>query len=154
MEAETKGTTVKCLVCEKTAEPQKMFMCRSCRKSPFCFEHLDGEYRICSGCAAEKRITLYHDLLVQERSVRGFLRFTQFIVVLAVFFFSFDRFFHEYIPDFVKGSVFFEYVFYWGGAAVAAMGLCYVIIVSQKQRMRDVDDKIQSHRAHSRYLFR
>jgi ribosomal protein L37E len=146
--------TAKCLICEKPIEGQKTFTCRRCSKSPFCLDHLDREYKMCSGCGAEERIRVYGYLVSQERSLRGFLRFSQFVFVLAVLFFAFNRFFDEHIPDFLKGSVFFEYALYLGGAAAGGMAFCYLLILSQKQKMKEVQDKIQSHKTDSRYMFR
>jgi ribosomal protein L37E len=154
MQPQMKGTPVKCLICDKSLESRKTFTCRKCGKSPFCFEHLDREYKACSGCAAEERMRVYRNLVSQERSLRGFLRFTQFIFILAVLFFAVDRFFNEQIPEFLKGSVFFAYVFFWGGAALFGMVLCYALILSQKQKMKEVQLKIQSHKMDSRYMFR
>jgi hypothetical protein len=90
----------------------------------------------------------------QGKSLRGFLRFAQFVFVLAALFFVFDRFFGEYIPEFLQGSIFFEYVFFWGGAAVVAMVLCYLITISQEHKIKEIGDKIQSHKTDSRYMFR
>lgn len=154
MQPEIKGSVVTCHLCEKSLERQRSFVCKRCKKSPFCLEHMDSEYKICSGCAAEERIRLYNDIRRQEKSVKGFLRFTQFVFILAAMFFAFDRLVNEHIPEFLKGSIFFEYAFYFGGAAVAGMALCYVIILSQKQKMKEVENKIQSHKGDSRYMFR
>jgi hypothetical protein len=154
MQPQTVGSVLRCLLCEKPVENQRFFTCRRCKKSPFCLEHLDQEYKVCTGCAAEERVRLYRDIVRQERSVKGFLRFTQFVFMLAAMFFAFDRLANEYVPVFLKESFFFEYVFYWGGAAVVGMALCYLIIFSQKQKIREVEDKIQSHKVDARYLFR
>jgi hypothetical protein len=40
-------TLVKCLICDKSLENGGTFTCKRCRKSPFCLEHLDPEYKIC-----------------------------------------------------------------------------------------------------------
>lgn len=144
---------VKCYLCEKSVEGQRTFACRRCRKSPLCPEHLDSEYKVCSGCAAEERIRLYNNLLNQERSVKGFLRFTQFIFILSALFFAGDRLFSAYMPEFLKENI-VEYVYYWGGTAVVGMAFCSMVILSQKQKIKAVQDKIQSHTLHSRYMFR
>ena len=156
VQPESKVTTVKCIICEKSLESQKTFTCRRCKKSPLCFEHLDREYRVCSGCAAEERIRTYRDLVGQERSLRGFLRFTQFVFVLAVLLFALDRFFYEYIPESLKSSIFFEadLYLYFGVVALVGMVICYVFIFSQKQKMKEVRDKIDVHKADSKYMFR
>lgn len=147
---------VTCLICEKPLESQKAFTCRRCRKSPFCFEHLDREYKVCLGCAAEERMRGYRALVGQERSLKVFFRFTQFVVVLALFMFAFDRFFSDQIPESLKSNIFLEYdlYLYFGGAALAGMVFCYVLILSQKQKMKEVQDKIDGHKTDSKYMFR
>lgn len=146
------GTDVpKCEICGKIAEASRSFACRRCRKSPLCLDHLDSEYRVCSGCAAEERISLYNNLLRQGRSVRGFLRLTEFLFVLAVMFFVAKEFFWEQLPEFIKGNVVFDYVFLWGGAAIAGMVLGFIVIRSQKGRLKEVGDKIEDHKARSRF---
>jgi ribosomal protein L37E len=154
MQQEIKGTLVQCRLCETTVESQKTFACRRCGVSPFCLDHLDRELKVCSGCAAEERIRRYGDMVRQGKNVRGFLRFTQFVFMLAAMFFVSDSLFHEHLPEFLKESIFLEYVLYWGGAAVAGMVFCYIIVVSQKQKMIEVEDKIHSHKDRSRYRFR
>jgi len=154
MGPEQESARVKCLICEKPLESQKSFACKRCKKKPVCFEHLDREYKVCLGCAAEERMRVYRDLLGQERSLKGFFRFTQFVLFLSILFFAADRFYHEYVPEFLRGSIFFEYVYYLGGTAMTGMVLCSVLILSQKQKMKEVQDKIQSHKTDSRYMFR
>lgn len=148
------GRTVQCLICEKFTEKEQTFICRKCRKSPLCFEHLDNEYRSCSGCAAEERMKLHKNLMREEVSVRSFLRLTQFIFILIAIFFVIRRLFYEHVPDFLKVNIFFEYLFLWGGVALSGMALCYIMLLSQRQKIKEVEDKIQSHKVYSQYIHR
>lgn len=148
------GKTVKCIICEKLTESQKTFTCRRCKKSPFCFEHMDSEYRVCSGCAAEERMKLYDSLTRQEGSIKGFLRLMQFILVITVIFFGAKKFFYELVPEFLKVNILVEHLFLWGGMALGGMLLCYVLILSQRQKIREIEEKIQDHKTYSRYLHR
>lgn len=149
-----KDRTVKCLICDRLAESGKTFTCRKCRKSPFCFEHLDPEYKICSGCAVEERIRLSNSLLRQEKGVRGFLRLSQFILLMAIIFLAAAKLFHEHVPEFIRENIFFEYVYVWGAAAAVGIILCYIVIASQKQKIKEIEGKIRDHKAYSRYTFR
>ncbi len=155
-QTDPKFAVVKCLICEKSIESQNTFTCKRCRKASLCFDHLDREFRLCSGCAAEERIRVYNNLIGQERSLRGFLRFTQFVFVLALLLFALDRFFYEYAPDFLKTNVFFErdLYLYFGAAAAVGMAFCYALIIPQKQKMKEIKEKIQRHKTDSRYMFR
>jgi len=148
------GNAVTCIICGKQAEGQKTFACKRCKKRPLCFEHMDREYKVCSGCAAEERLTLYHNLTTQEKNVKSFLRLMQFILTLVVIFYGVKRFLYGLVPDFLKVNVFFDYLVLWGVISVAGLALCYSILISQRQKIREIEDKIQDHKASSRYVHR
>jgi len=143
--------TVICIGCDKPVEREKTFICRRCKRSPFCFTHLDREFKICSGCAFEKRVGLYNDLLKQEKSLRGFLRLMQFIFLLSAILFSGTRLFVERVPDLVRDNIFFSYVYVWGALAVVGMGFCYVLLFSQKQKASALNVKIHETTAEKRF---
>lgn len=149
---ETKA--VSCVICGKKAENQKTFACKRCRKAPLCFEHLDREYKVCSACAAEERLTLYYNLTTQKRNVKSFLRLMQFIFTLVIIFYGVKRFFYELVPEPLKVNVFFDYLFLWGGISLAGMALSYILLISQGQKIRAIEDKIQDHKAYTKYLRR
>lgn len=98
----------------------------------------------------------YRALVGQERSLKGFFRFTQFVVVLALLLFVFDRFFSDQMPESLKSNIFLEYdlCLYFGGVALAGMVFCYVLILSQKKKMKEVKDKIDGHKTDLKYMFR
>jgi hypothetical protein len=112
---------------------------------------MDREYKVCSACAAEERLTLYHNLTTQKRNVKSFLRLMQFILMLVIIFYGVKRFLYELVPDFLKVNVFFDYLFLWGGISLAGLALCYIMLISQRQKLREIEDKIQDHKASSRY---
>jgi len=115
---------------------------------------MDREYRVCSGCAAEERLTLYHNLTTQKRNVKSFLRLMQFILTLVVIFYGIKRFFYELVPDPLKVNVFFDYLFLWGGISLTGVALCYIILISQRQKIREIEDKLQNHKASTKYFRR
>ncbi|HXX80802.1 MAG TPA: hypothetical protein VEI46_04585, partial [Thermodesulfovibrionales bacterium] len=124
------------------------------KRTPLCFEHMDREYKVCSACAAEERLTLYHTLVTQRGNVKSFLRLMQFILSLVVIFYVVKRFLYGLVPDFLKVNVFFDYLVLWGVISVAGLALCYSILISQRQKIREIEDKIQDHKASSRYVHR
>jgi hypothetical protein len=148
---ETRETAVICIGCDKPVEKARTFMCRSCKRSPFCFTHLDEEFKTCSGCAFEKRVGLYNDLLKQEKSLRGFLRLVQFIFIMSAILFSASRLFAEHIPDYVKENIFFANVYLWGGLALLGMMVCRVLLFLQKQKAAALNEKIHATTAEKRF---
>jgi hypothetical protein len=143
-----------CILCDKHIEGRKFFKCRKCKKSPFCLDHLDSELKLCPGCATEHRIKRFNDLTRQEKSVRAFLRLSQFIFMVSAIFFVVKRFLYDQLPDIVKINIFYKYLFVWGGLSIACTVLCYVVLSLQKQKVRQMEDKIQDHRVYSRYMHR
>jgi hypothetical protein len=51
-------------------------------------------------------------------------------------------------------NVFFDYLFLWGGISLAGMALSYILLISQGQKIRAIEDKIQDHKAYTKYLRR
>ena len=148
------GKAVTCVICGKQTESQKTFVCKRCKKAPLCFEHMHREYKVCSGCAAEERLTIYHNLTTQKRNVRSFLRLMQFILTLVIIFYGVKRFLYDLGPDFLKVNVFFDYRSIWGGISLAGTALCYILLLSQRQKFKEIEDKIQDHKTSSRYFHR
>ncbi len=145
---------VRCVLCEEHVEGRKFFTCRRCKKSPFCLNHLDQELKLCPGCATEQRIRRVRDLTRQEKSIRAFLMLSQFIFMVSAIFLVLKRFFDDQLPEILKMNIFYKYLFVWGGASIGGAIFCYVMLSMQKQKVRDVEDKIQDHRVYSRYMRR
>ena len=144
----------KCVLCEEYIEGRKSFTCRKCKKSPFCLDHLDPELKLCPGCATEQRIRRFNDLTRQEKSIRAFLRLSQFIFMVSAIFFVVKRFFYDQLPEILRMNIFYKYLFLWGGMSICGALFCYVMLSVQKQKVREVEDKIQDHRVYSRYMRR
>jgi hypothetical protein len=153
-QSDREGSTSVCILCGEKIERQKSFTCRKCRKTPFCLDHLDREYKLCPGCAAERRIKYYNDLLRQEKNIKAFLRLAQFVFMVSAVLFVAGRFFSDYVPEILKDNIFYNHLFVWGGMAIGAMFLCYILVASQKQKVRGIEEKIQDHRVDSRYMRR
>lgn len=147
-------TTVRCILCEQYKESRKTFTCRKCGKSPFCLEHLDEEYKTCSGCASEERIQILKRLAGQEKALAGFLKFSQFIFMVVASFFVTKRFLYGYLPDYLATHTLFEYTYLYilGAVAVTGVGFSYVMLQAQKSRVTELEGKLHSHRVYSRFM--
>lgn len=142
---------VACIICERFIEENKTFTCINCRRSSICLEHFDQEYKVCSGCATEKRLTLYNDLQRQEKSIKGFLRLTQFIFLLFAVLFACSKLIPDYIPEYIKGNIFFEYSFILAGISVIGIVLFFIFKSSHKSRLAELNEKIQDYRRFKKY---
>lgn len=117
-------------------------------------DHLDREFKVCGGCAAEMRIKHYNDLLRQEKNLKAFLGLAQFIFMVSALLFASGRFFNDYVPEILKENIFYRHLFVWGGLAAGGILLCYVVLYSQRQKVRELGEKIQGHKIDSRYSWR
>ncbi len=80
------------------------------------------------------------------------MRLMQFIVIFIAVFFAVKNFFYEYVPEFMKENVIFGSLYLWGGIAICGIALSALLLRSQKQKIKEIEDKIQSHKARSRYI--
>ena len=140
-----------CLACEQEIDKRGSFSCKQCRKSPFCMEHLDREFKVCPGCAAEKRIASYNSLVRQERNLTGFLRLSQFIFIVVAILFAAGRLFRNAIPSFIRDNIFFKYLFLWGGLAALGMACCCLFLPAQRRKIKEIDGSIREQRAYRKY---
>ncbi|HXX53521.1 MAG TPA: hypothetical protein VEI28_03015 [Thermodesulfovibrionales bacterium] len=143
--------TAVCRACEQEIGKRGSFTCKQCRKSPFCLEHLDREFKVCPGCAAEERIAFYSNLVRQERNLTAFLRFSQFIFIVVAILFAAGRFFRSSIPSYIRDNVFFEYLFLWGGLAALGMVCCILFLPGQRKKIREIDGSIRGPREYRKY---
>jgi ribosomal protein L34E len=148
-----KGAIVQCVICEEYTDAQYTFSCTQCKKSPLCNRHLERKYGICTWCAAEKEIQDFNSLMTQERSINAFLKLSQFVFLCISILFVAKRLFFDFIPAYLKDMVFFEFLFPFGGAAIAAMVFSYIVLVFQRKRLREIDARIKAQKTPSRYHF-
>ena len=82
------------------------------------------------------------------------MRLAQFIFMVSAVLFSTGRFLPDYVPEILKDNIFFKYLYVWGGLAIGGVLFCYIALHSQKQKVQEVEAKIQDHRVDSRYMRR
>jgi len=140
-----------CLACKRIIDHRGGFACKQCRKSPFCVSHLDGEFKVCPGCAAENRIKSYNNLLRQEKSLRGSLKLSEFIFIVVAILFASERLFPDFIPDFMRENIFFQYIFVWGALAVLGILICSLFLPAQRRKLQELDSSIREQRAYRKY---
>jgi hypothetical protein len=114
-------------MCGAYLEKTEGFICPKCRRGPLCKSHLATEKRICVGCLFGEKSKIFDNLKNQERSIKGFLRFVQFIFILAAIYFVSMKFGALELVDFLKISFLTETILYIVGA-LSILG--YVIFYS------------------------
>jgi len=141
---------VQCIVCERYTDSRLTFSCRQCRKSPLCLTHKERKYGVCTWCAAEKEMQIYNSLKTQERSIHAFMKLSQFIFILVSMLFIAKKFFFDIIPLYVKDTILLEYLFPFGGFSIAAIAFSYLVLFSQRKKLREIEAKIEVHKNLSR----
>jgi len=141
------GSTVQCRQCEKYVDADRTFACRGCRKSPICRDHLDRELKLCHACATEERMRQLTEMQSQLRSITGFLRLMQFIFLVVSAFFVVHRLFSDYFPLYLRANVIFQYLYIWGGCAIAGMTAFYFMRSSQQKKVDELESQIRKRSA-------
>lgn len=152
--AGTQKAASQCPLCEKYTEHVKTFTCKKCKKTNLCLEHMDPEHKTCSGCAMEGRVILQNNIERQINGIKGLLRLLQFIFIAAAILFSSKKLLYDHLPEFIKESIFLEYVVLWGVISICGMALCYIFILLQKQQLTGISDKVHNQKIQARYINR
>jgi len=79
----------------------------------------------------------------QVESIRHFLRLTQFIFVVFVILFLAVRFGLPDMVEFLRFSIITDNLPYLGGAAVLAYIVFFLILLSQKQQVKALQEKMR-----------
>ncbi len=93
---------------------------------------------------------IYNSLKTRERSIHAFMKLSQFIFILVSMLFIAKKFFFDIIPLYVKDTIFLEYLFPFGGFSIAAIAFSYLVLFSQRKKLREIEAKLQVHKNLSR----
>jgi hypothetical protein len=131
-----------CRACGSYLGKGEGFRCPRCRRTPLCRNHRVPGSRECAGCVMEAKTKELRDLKNQEKSIRNFLRLTQFLfLVFAILFISSKAGLVEML-DFLKDSIVMDNLGYLGGFSVAGYIIFQIIRYNQKSRISGLETGI------------
>lgn len=134
---------MQCVECGRYIEPLRSFICKSCKRRPLCREHKDPKMLgLCVKCANTIRRDRVDDLKSGLRSMKGFLRFLQFIFLASSILFAVQRLMPEIIPAYISENIVFLHVYIIGIVSAVLFVVVYFIYLGQKNSMRELESEI------------
>ena len=136
------GDLIQCTICEAYIRANETFSCPRCRRKGMCRKHRVPGTRECASCVYEKKSRELGQMRQQLDSIRSFLRLAQFVfVVFVILYFAVKTGLPE-IVEFLQFGLIGDNLPYIGGAAVIAYLVFFIILQSQKQQVRTLEEQL------------
>lgn len=133
---------IQCLICGDYFAVSGGFSCPTCRRGPLCRRHRASGSRECVSCILDIKVRTMNALRGQEKSIRNFVRFIQFIfLVFAVFFIAAKFGFLEEV-GFLQQNLFIENAVYVMLAAGVIYAVSFMMELGQRRRIVDLESEI------------
>lgn len=134
---------VQCVECGQYIEPFRSFICKSCKRRPLCREHRDPNMRgMCVKCANTLRRNRLNDLKSGLRSMKGFLRFLEFLFLVSAVMFAGQRLMPEIMPAYISENIVFRYSYVPGILSALGFVVVYFIYMGQKNSVKELESEI------------
>jgi hypothetical protein len=142
-----KERLLQCSACGDYINPKEVFSCPQCKKGPLCRRHRLPGRKECISCTIEVKLHEVKALQGQERNIRQFIRFLQFVFLLCAILFIAIRLGLSEAIDVLKHNFITENIAYIGIAAVLIAIVFYVLKFIQTQRITELESEIEKIRA-------
>lgn len=132
----------KCFLCDDYLSSNERFYCPKCRKGPLCNKHrLRGE-KECVSCITETKLYQTNVLRGQEKGIKSFIRFLQFIFLLSSIYFVSSKFGILEKVEMLKNDIISEDLLYIGIATAVLYGIFYFILSIKRQDIIRLESEI------------
>jgi hypothetical protein len=140
--SEAREELIRCAACEDYISSSDGFYCPKCKKGPLCRKHRLSGRRECRSCTIDLKLREMNLLKQQEKNIRSFIRFVQFLfLVFSIFFIAIKfrlaeevSFLHNYL---ITGSL-----LYLGIGSVVLYGIFLAVLVTQRSRIDSIESTI------------
>jgi hypothetical protein len=132
----------KCLACDNYIKRSEGFRCPQCKRSPLCHKLRAAGKRECESCVFESQMQKLHTLKKQEKVIRSFLRFLQFLFLVCAIFFVATRMGLADAVVFLQNNILVDNVLYFGGGAVIGHIIFYIILSVQRNKAKEFENQL------------
>ena len=139
---EDKQELLRCAVCDVYVRRGEGFTCPRCRRGPLCKSHRVPQSRECASCVFDMKNKELIALREQEQSLKSFLRLLQFLFIVFAILFVSVRTGTAEVLQFLQDSVIADGFGYMGVLSVACYALFYLLLLSQRQRIRSMESEL------------
>lgn len=136
---------IQCPVCDDYFQASEGFFCPKCRKGPLCKRHRVPGRKECTSCIVDIKLTELKTLRAQERNLRHFIRFTEFIIfAIAIYYLAlkYDLLDEVYL-DFLERNFFADHLIPIGVAVVIVSLIFYAVLLNQRQKIAEIESDIE-----------
>ncbi len=137
-----KSELKRCSLCEDYLGNNEGFYCPKCRKGPLCNKHRLQRERECISCVTETKLYRTNLLRGQEKGIKSFIRFLQFIFLVFSIYFISSKFGILEKVEMLKNSIISEDLLYIGITAVILYGIFYFILFIKRQNIIRLESEI------------
>jgi hypothetical protein len=101
-----------------------------------------GMRGMCLKCANRLRRKQLNDLRAGLRSMKGFLRFIQFIFLVSAVLFVAQRLIPEAIPGYIAENIVFRYIYIPSVLSAVGFVVVYFLYLGQKNSVKELESEI------------
>lgn len=123
-----------CVVCSTYVEKKELFSCPKCRRSPLCRKHRVSGEKWCASCVSDQKVRELESLDRQEKNIRSFMLFLQFLFIGSAILFASLQFGFTDILEQLKLLAVANGSVYIGIGSVLGYGTCFVLIYNQRKK--------------------
>jgi hypothetical protein len=138
-----KEEQIKCPICSEYFIFNEGFYCPHCKKGPLCKKHRVPGGKECISCRFEIMLNETKLLCRQEKNMKSFIRFLQFLfIVLAILFITLKFGILEDVK-FLTNNIFTKNLPYIGIGTILLHVIFYIILFNQKQKMIKLESEMK-----------
>jgi len=133
---------IRCAACEDYIKSSDGFYCPGCKKGPLCRKHRLAGRRECLSCTIDLKLREMSILKQQEKNIRSFIRFIQFLfLVFSIFFIAIKFRFAEEV-SFLQNNLITEGLLYLGIGSIVLFGIFSILLLNQRSKIDSLESAI------------
>jgi hypothetical protein len=133
---------IRCVACEDYIKSDDAFYCPRCKKGPLCRKHRLSGRRECRSCTIDLKLREMNILKKQEKNIRSFIRFVQFLFLVFSVFFVAIRFNLAEELSFLQNHLSAETLLYLGIGSIVLFGICSIVLLIQRSKIGSIESAI------------
>jgi len=133
---------IRCAACDDYINSNDGFYCPKCKKGPLCRKHRLSGRRECRSCTIDLKLREITLLKQQEKNIRSFIGFVQFLFLVFAIFFIAIKFSLTEEVSFLHNRLITESLLYLGIGSVVLYGIFFVVLLTQRGKIDSIESTI------------
>ena len=133
---------IRCAACEDYIKSSDGFYCPRCKKGPLCRKHRLAGRRECLSCTIDLKLREMSILKQQEKNIRSFIKFVQFLFLVFSIFFIAIKFRLAEEVSFLQNHLITESLLFLGIGSVVLYGIFFAVLLNQRSKIDSLESAI------------